>query len=63
MGMTNFEAFQTATVSSAELLQIGDKTGRLEEGYEADLTLVPANPLVRIEALQDVLLVMYITRR
>ena len=40
LGMSNFEALQTATVSSAELI------------------LVPGNPLVDIQALQDVLLVM-----
>ncbi len=58
LGMTNFEALQAATVSSAELLQIGDRTGQVTEGYEADLILVPANPLTHIEALQDVLLVI-----
>jgi len=58
MGMTNFEALQTATTSSAELLQMGDRTGRIVQGYEADMILVPDNPLTNIEALQDVLLVM-----
>jgi imidazolonepropionase-like amidohydrolase len=58
LGMTNFEALQTATVSAAELLQMGDRSGRVAAGYEADLILVPANPLTNIEALQDVLLVM-----
>lgn len=58
LGMTNFEALQTATTSSADLLKIGDKTGRIVPGYEADMILVPANPLTDIEALQDVLLVM-----
>lgn len=57
-GMSNFDALQTATVNSAELLQIGERTGRLLPGYEADLVVVPANPLTNIEALQDVLLVM-----
>jgi len=57
-GMSNFEALQTATVSSAELLKIDDRTGRIKEGFEADLILVPGNPLTNIEALQDVLLVM-----
>lgn len=56
--MSNFEALQTATVSSAELLKIGDRTGRIKEGFEADLILIPGNPLTNIEALQDVLLVM-----
>jgi imidazolonepropionase-like amidohydrolase len=58
MGMSNFEALQTATVSSAELLRLQDRTGRIVAGFEADLILVPANPLTHIEALQDVLFVM-----
>ena len=57
-GMSNFEALQTATLSSAELLKIDDRTGRIKEGFEADLILIPGNPLTHIEALQDVLLVM-----
>ena len=57
-GMSNFDALQTATVNSAELLQIDDRTGRIAEGFEADLILLPGNPLTNIEALQDVLLVM-----
>lgn len=58
LGMTNFEALQTATVSSAELLKLQEKTGQIAVGYEADLILVPSNPLTNIEALQDVLMVM-----
>ena len=57
-GMSNFDALQTATVNSAELLQMGDRTGRIEKNFEADLILVPGNPLTNIEVLQDVLLVM-----
>jgi len=37
---------------------MSDRTGRIAKGFEADLILVPANPLTHIEALQDVLLVM-----
>ena len=58
MGMSNFEALQTATVSSAELLHLQDQTGQISVGYEADMILVPANPLTNIEALQDVQMVM-----
>jgi imidazolonepropionase-like amidohydrolase len=58
MGMSNFEALQTATVNSAELLHLQDQTGRIAAGYDADMILVPANPLTNIEALQDVLMVM-----
>ena len=58
LGMTPFEALKAATVVSAELLDLGDRTGRIAEGFEADLVLVPADPLEDISALQDVLLVM-----
>ena len=58
LGFSNFEALQTATTSSAELLGVDDRTGRIEEGFEADLILVPGNPLEDIRVVQDVLLVM-----
>lgn len=58
LGLTNIEALQAATVSAAELLHLEEQTGRVAVGYEADMILVPANPLTNIEALQDVLLVM-----
>ena len=58
LGMSSFDALRAATVSSADLLQIGDRTGQIAEGYEADLILVPENPLEDVRALQDVLLVM-----
>jgi imidazolonepropionase-like amidohydrolase len=57
-GLSNFEALQAATTSSAELLRLQDKTGRIAEGYEADLILLPTNPLEDIMALQDILLVI-----
>ena len=58
LGMSNFDALQTATVGAADLLRIADRTGRIAVGYEADLIVVPANPLQHVEALQDILLVM-----
>ncbi len=58
MGMTNFEAIQSATVVAAELLGIQNKTGKIQPGFEADLVVLPANPLEDIRALQDVLIVM-----
>jgi len=57
-GLSNFEAIQAGTTSAAELLRIADRTGRIAEGFEADIIAVPANPLEDIRALQDVLLVM-----
>ncbi len=58
MGMSNFEAIQSATTVAAELLRLEKQTGRIATGFEADLILVPGNPLSEINALQDVLMVM-----
>lgn len=58
MGMTNFEAIQSATVIAAELLGVDKTTGRIEIGYDADLVLIPGNPLEEIRHLQDALLVI-----
>ncbi|MFZ1806837.1 MAG: amidohydrolase family protein [Cyclobacteriaceae bacterium] len=58
MGMNNFEAIQAATTVAAELLRLDKQTGRIVNGYEADMILVPNNPLEDINALQDALLVM-----
>ncbi len=57
MGMTNFEAIRCATLNAAELLGIDKTTGRIEKGYEADLVLIPGNPLQEIRYLQDALMV------
>jgi imidazolonepropionase-like amidohydrolase len=57
-GLSPFEALQAATSGAAELLLLGDRTGRIEPGFEADLILVPGNPLEDVMALQDVLLVI-----
>lgn len=58
MGMTNFEAIQSATVLAAELLGIDKTTGRIDKGYDADFVLIPGNPLEEIRYLQDALFVM-----
>jgi len=58
LGMTNFEALQTATVSSADLLGLSETTGQITEGFEADMILLGANPLTDIKALQDILMVI-----
>ncbi|MBK7650436.1 MAG: amidohydrolase family protein [Flammeovirgaceae bacterium] len=58
MGMTNYEALQSATVVASELLGVAKSTGRIEKGYDADLVLIPGNPLEEIRHLQDALLVI-----
>ncbi len=58
LGMTNFQALQAATKNGAELLGLSNQIGTLESGKEADMILLPNNPLEDIVALQDVLLVI-----
>jgi imidazolonepropionase-like amidohydrolase len=58
IGMSHFEALQAGTLNSAELLRVDDRTGRIAEGFEADMIVVPGNPLENLQVLEDVLLVM-----
>lgn len=58
MGMTPFQAIQAATTTAAALLGLEKATGQITPGFEADLILVPGNPLEDIVVLQDILLVM-----
>lgn len=58
LGMTPVEALATATSAAAELIGVGDRTGRVVEGFEADLIVVEHDPLTNLATLQDVLIVM-----
>ncbi len=58
LGMSNLDALKAATVNGADLLGISANTGTIREGKEADIILLPSNPLDNIVALQDVLIVM-----
>lgn len=51
-------ALQAATTRAAELLGVSDRTGRLAEGLEADLLVIDSNPLERVRALQDPLVII-----
>lgn len=57
-GMTPLEALQSATILSAEVYGIGDRTGAIEEGLEADLVAFDQNPLEDIWVTRDPLFVM-----
>ena len=46
-GMSNSKILYTATIASAEWMQIN--TGKIEIGYDADLVLLEKNPLVDIK--------------
>jgi imidazolonepropionase-like amidohydrolase len=58
LGMTPLEALVSATSGAAELIGVGNRTGRVAEGYEADLIVVEHDPLTHLETLQDVLIVL-----
>jgi imidazolonepropionase-like amidohydrolase len=58
LGMSPLEALVTATSGAAELIGVGDRTGRLVEGSEADLIVVEHDPLTNLATLQDVLVVL-----
>lgn len=47
-----------ATVNAADALGIGSDTGRLSEGYRADILVVDNNPLADLDALRHVRLVL-----
>jgi imidazolonepropionase-like amidohydrolase len=56
-GMTPMQALRTATVMSAELIDVDDR-GRLAPGLLADIIAVPGDPSVDITTTQDVRFVM-----
>jgi len=58
IGMTPGEALRAATTTAADLFGIADRTGRVEEGLEADLVVLERNPLEDIGVMQDVLMVV-----
>jgi len=58
LGMPPLEALITATSGAAELIGVGNRTGRIAEGFEADLIVVENDPLVNLATLQDVLIVL-----
>lgn len=58
MGMTPLQALQSATIRSAEVYGIRDRTGAIEVGLEADLVAVDGNPLEDIYATHEPMFVM-----
>jgi imidazolonepropionase-like amidohydrolase len=58
LGFRPLYALQAATTGSARLLGVADRTGRIAEGFEADLLLLDSNPLERVRALQDPLIIV-----
>jgi imidazolonepropionase-like amidohydrolase len=57
-GMPAMEAIKSATVVSAEILQMSDKIGTLEVGKLADIVATDENPLQQIKTMERVSFVM-----
>jgi len=58
IGMSNAEAIIAATSLAATFLEIDDHTGRIAEGLDADLLILERNPLEKIKAIHDPLMVV-----
>ena len=57
-GMPPLEAIQSATITNAMLLGIGDEVGQLKGNFLADIIAVDKNPLTTIRTLEKVVFVM-----
>jgi imidazolonepropionase-like amidohydrolase len=53
-GIPIWAVLRMATSGAAQILGIGDRVGRLAPGYEADLTILDADPLADIAAASRV---------
>lgn len=53
-GWSHRRVLAMATTLAATTLGLGDRTGQLLPGYDADLLVVGGNPLVELESLRDV---------
>jgi imidazolonepropionase-like amidohydrolase len=58
IGMPPMDAIKAATSVSAELLGIGQRTGSIKPGFEADFIAIERDPISDIKNLQDILLVI-----
>ncbi|TWP45998.1 amidohydrolase family protein [Lentzea tibetensis] len=58
IGMSCAEALASVTGAAAKACGLGDRTGRLRAGLDADLLVVAGDPLTDIAALQQVRLVV-----
>lgn len=53
-GMNNIEAIQSATLHAAEVIGMNKQVGQIKEGFFADLVAVRDNPLLNIQALENI---------
>jgi predicted amidohydrolase len=57
-GIPAWEVLRMATSGNAELMGMGEETGRVAEGYEADLVFLSADPSADVRNVREVVLVV-----
>jgi imidazolonepropionase-like amidohydrolase len=57
-GIPAWEVLRMATSGNAELMGLGEQTGRIAAGYEADLVFLSADPSTNVENVGEVMLVV-----
>ena len=57
-GMPSAVALKSATIETAKLLRIEDKLGQIKPGMLADIIALPANPIINIKVVENVIFVM-----
>lgn len=58
IGFSNLEALQCATINNAKILHMDDRIGSIEEGKYGDFAVLKENPLEKITAYRDPLMVI-----
>jgi imidazolonepropionase-like amidohydrolase len=53
VGMTAMQALKTLTSRPAEVFGLGEKTGTIQPGRQADLVIFSANPAADISVIDD----------
>jgi imidazolonepropionase-like amidohydrolase len=52
-GVSAADALRTCTATAAQVCGLGDRKGRLAPGYDADILVVPGDPLADLAVLHD----------
>jgi len=53
-GIPAWDVLRMATSGAADIMEMGDRIGRIKEGYEADLVILDADPLADVRAVDRV---------
>lgn len=57
-GLSDEDVMKIATINGAKLMNIADRVGKIEVGYEADIVLLSENPLDDISNTREIELIL-----